>query len=74
VIATVLGEVPDRDACVEELRRVTRSGGVACFAETRRDSDFIGFSALSALVEAHRFCTQDRRGPRWQYVVRFGAV
>jgi ubiquinone/menaquinone biosynthesis C-methylase UbiE len=73
-VATMLGEVPDRAACIEEARRVLRPGGVLAIAETRRDSDFIKLSALRALVEPRGFAFAWRRGPPWQYVARFQAV
>jgi ubiquinone/menaquinone biosynthesis C-methylase UbiE len=73
LLATMLGEVPDRDGCIEEIRRVLRPGGCVTIAETRRDSDFIRFDALRALVEPHQFSFVDRRGIAWQYVARFRA-
>jgi len=73
VIVLMLGEVPDRDHCLTEVRRVLRRGGVALFAETRRDSDFIRFDALRPMVEAHGFDFVDRRGPSWEYTARFAA-
>src|SRR4051812_38245029 len=33
-VATMLGEVPDRDECVEELRRVVKATGTVAVAET----------------------------------------
>jgi ubiquinone/menaquinone biosynthesis C-methylase UbiE len=74
LIATVLGEVPDPDACVHEARRVMRPGGVASFAETRRDSDFLRRSELTPLVERHSFRFLDQRGPPWQYLARYRAL
>ncbi len=44
--SAMLGEVPDREGCIAEIRRVLRTGGHATFAETRRDSDFIPLEAL----------------------------
>jgi ubiquinone/menaquinone biosynthesis C-methylase UbiE len=73
VVILMLGEVPDREACIREVRRVLRTGGVALFAETRRDSDFIRFGDLCALVEPHGFELVDRRGPSWEYTARFAA-
>ena len=70
-VATMLGEVPDRDGCVEELRRVVKTTGTVAVAETRRDSDFIKLDELSALFERHRFQRAGRNGPRWQYTARF---
>jgi ubiquinone/menaquinone biosynthesis C-methylase UbiE len=71
IVATMLGEVPDRDTCLAEVRRVLRDRGVLAVAETRRDSDFISLAQLRALVEAHGFQFAGRRGVAWQYVARF---
>jgi ubiquinone/menaquinone biosynthesis C-methylase UbiE len=73
VVVAVLGEIPDRDACLAEIRRVLRPGGVLLIAETRRDSDFIPFASLRSMVEALGFESLDRRGPSWEYTARFVA-
>jgi ubiquinone/menaquinone biosynthesis C-methylase UbiE len=70
-LATMLGEVPDKVACLEELHRILRPGGVLGISETRRDSDFIGLKDLRALVEARGFTHLSRRGSAWQYVACF---
>ena len=70
-IATVLGEIPDQGACLHEVRRILRPSGVFAVAETRRDSDFIAFPTLKALVAQHGFEPVGRRGVRWQYVALF---
>ena len=71
LLATMLGEVPDPDRCVGEVRRVLRPGGIVSIAETRRDSDFIPFASLRALLERHHFMLVERRGMAWQYVATF---
>ncbi len=73
VIVLMLGEVPDRDACLAECRRVLRENGVAFFAETRRDSDFIKRNELRNLVEPHGFELDESRGWSWEYTARFRA-
>jgi ubiquinone/menaquinone biosynthesis C-methylase UbiE len=70
-LAVMLGEVPDKDACLHEVGRVLRSGGVMGIAETRRDSDFISLSKLRALADSCGFTFSGRRGGLWQYVARF---
>jgi ubiquinone/menaquinone biosynthesis C-methylase UbiE len=74
LVATVLGEVPDRAELLRELRRVLRSGGVLSICETRRDSDFVRFDDLVAQVEQLPFELLGRAGARWQYVARFAAT
>ena len=74
LVVLMLGEVPDRDACLAECRRVLRPDGVALFAETRRDGDFIRRSELRALVERHGFRLDGFRGWSWEYTARFRAT
>jgi len=74
-VATMLGEVPDVDRAVREVRRVLVPGGTASFSETRRDSDFFSLPKLRRLVEgAAAFELSGSRGPRWQYVANFRAT
>jgi len=73
-VATVLGEIPDRDGCLREVRRVLRAGGTLAIAETRRDSDFVPITSLQPSVEPHGFVLRGRHGLRWQYVACFDAV
>jgi ubiquinone/menaquinone biosynthesis C-methylase UbiE len=70
-VATVLGEIPDRGACLDEVRRIVRRDGVLAIAETRRDSDFIALAALKSLTARHGFRFADKHGFGWQYVARF---
>jgi SAM-dependent methyltransferase len=74
LVVLMLGEVPERDRCLSECRRVLRPGGVALFAESRRDSDFIRRADLQALVERHGFELDRFRGWSWEYSARFLAV
>lgn len=74
VVILVLGEVPDQGRFLGEVRRVLRPGGAALFAETRRDSDFIRFADLCALVEPHGFKLIGRWGWSWEYSARFAAI
>ncbi len=73
VVVLMLGEVPDHDHCLAEIRRVLRRGGIVLFAESRRDGDFIRFDDLCALLVGHGFEFVDRRGPGWEYTARFRA-
>jgi len=73
-LATMLGEVPDRDGCIAEVRRVVTDEGIVSIAETRRDSDFISLPELTDLLHSNGFTFLDRHGPGWQYVARFQAA
>lgn len=70
-VATMLGEVPDIDTCLAEIRRVLAPSGTVSFCETRRDSDFIPSEVLTRLVEPHSLRLVDHHGHRWQYVARY---
>jgi ubiquinone/menaquinone biosynthesis C-methylase UbiE len=70
-VILVLGEVPDRVACIAEIARVVRAGGHLVLCESRRDSDFIGLRDLVALVEPAGFQFAGRRGIAWEYTARF---
>jgi ubiquinone/menaquinone biosynthesis C-methylase UbiE len=74
VLATMLGEIPDPESCVSEVRRVLGDDGELAVAETRRDSDFVPLDALTALVQPAGFAFDRRRGPGWQYVARYRAT
>jgi ubiquinone/menaquinone biosynthesis C-methylase UbiE len=70
-ISTVLGEIPDRGACLAHARRVLRLDGTLAIAETRRDSDFIAPRPLQRLVEPYGFRMVARRGLRCPSIARF---
>ncbi|MBI4494169.1 MAG: methyltransferase domain-containing protein [Chloroflexi bacterium] len=71
LLATMLGEVSDPGACLDEVRRVMRPGGAVTISETRRDSDFIPFGALRQLLARYSFDFIDRSGIAWEYIARF---
>ncbi len=74
LVVLMLGEVPDRELALAECRRVLQLDGVALFAETRRDGDFIRRNELRSLVEPHGFELDRLRGWSWEYTARFRAV
>ncbi len=73
LLVAVLGEVPDQQACVHEIRRICRRDATVTVAETRRDSDFIALTRLSPLFETAGYSLIDRHGFAFEYVARFGA-
>jgi hypothetical protein len=67
----VIGEVPDRTACVRALARILRPGGVLTFFEEFLDPDRFSATRLRALVEPEGFTFLDTQGNRWHDTVRF---
>jgi ubiquinone/menaquinone biosynthesis C-methylase UbiE len=70
-LITVLGEIPDRDAALHQLRRVLRSGGRLVVGEFFLDRDFTPRRELRRRAEAVGFTPVDRGGPPFAYLARF---
>ncbi|MFP1153339.1 class I SAM-dependent methyltransferase [Mycobacterium sherrisii] len=70
-LAAVIGEVPDRSACIRSLRRVLKPGKALVFAETLSDPDRMSVPNLRKLAEPEGFEFVGASGSRWHTVVRF---
>jgi SAM-dependent methyltransferase len=70
-LAAVLGEVPDKRACVRSLGRVLRPGGLLVFVEGLPDPDRLSVATLRDLVEGEGFVFEGHAGSAWRDIVRF---
>jgi len=71
-LVAVLGEVPDRSACLRELHRVLRPDGLLSVTEFRLgDPDSIPLRELESCVEAAGFRRSSRHGRLLHYTLGF---
>jgi ubiquinone/menaquinone biosynthesis C-methylase UbiE len=70
-LAAVIGEVPDKSACLRSLGRVLNPGGQLVFAEAFPDPDRMSVQQLRNLAEPEGFEFVGATGNRWHAIVRF---
>jgi ubiquinone/menaquinone biosynthesis C-methylase UbiE len=66
-LVAVLGEVPDQDAALRELRRVLKPDGRAVVGELFGDPHMVGEPSLRRRATAAGLRFERRVGPRWGY-------
>ncbi|MFV8164377.1 class I SAM-dependent methyltransferase [Mycobacterium sp. 134] len=70
-LAEVIGEVPDKAACLGSLKRILKPGGLLVFHEEFPDPDRLSVAELRDLAEPAGFTLVDVTGNRWRDTVRF---
>jgi ubiquinone/menaquinone biosynthesis C-methylase UbiE len=70
-LAEVIGEVPDKQACVRSLAVVLKPGGKLVFHEAFLDPDRLSVPELRALCEPAGFTLDRSEESRWKDIVRF---
>jgi ubiquinone/menaquinone biosynthesis C-methylase UbiE len=73
-LAAVIGEVPDKQACIRSLSRVLKPGGRLVFDERFPDPDRVGVQELRDLAERENFEFVEATGSRWHDIVHFRRV
>jgi ubiquinone/menaquinone biosynthesis C-methylase UbiE len=71
VLVAVLGEVPQPERCLQEIRRVLRQDGLLSITEVRGDPDRIRLSSLRAMAERDGYRLRNRPGRGWSYTANF---
>jgi ubiquinone/menaquinone biosynthesis C-methylase UbiE len=67
----VLGEIPDGQAALRELRRVLKSNGRLVIGEVFFDPDFVPLGSLKGRAEQASFAFEQRLGGSLSYLARF---
>jgi ubiquinone/menaquinone biosynthesis C-methylase UbiE len=71
LLASVLGEVPDKAACLREIYRVLRPQGLLSVTEQLGDPDYIPSSAIRGLIEPAGFRYEKQYSDGWNYTANF---
>lgn len=73
-LVTVFGEIAERQAFLQEARRVLKFGGVLSISEHLPDPDFSSFGKVKTLVEREGFVFSVQYGAAWNYTANFSKV
>jgi ubiquinone/menaquinone biosynthesis C-methylase UbiE len=71
-LVAVLGEVPDRDACLREMHRVLKENGLLSITEFKLgDPHFISKNEMTRMVQSTGFRISARYGGIFHYTINF---
>jgi ubiquinone/menaquinone biosynthesis C-methylase UbiE len=70
-LSAVIGEVPDKQACLRSLGQVLKPGGRLVFLEAFPDPDRLSVRELRDLAEPENFAFVEATGNRWQTIAGF---
>jgi ubiquinone/menaquinone biosynthesis C-methylase UbiE len=73
-LAAVIGEVPNKQACLHSLGQVLKPGGRLVFVEMFPDPDRLSVRELRDLAEPENFEFVEATGNRWENIVKFRRV
>jgi ubiquinone/menaquinone biosynthesis C-methylase UbiE len=73
-LISVLGEIPDQEIALQELRRVLKPNARLVIGEIFIDPDFVSLSELQHRMSRAGFAFERKIGLRWVYLARFKAT
>ena len=73
-LSAVIGEVPNKQACLRSLGQVLKPGGRLVFVEMFPDPDRLSVQELRDLAEPENFEFGGATGNRWETVAHFRSV